>query len=79
MIAVAFGTGVFANSQDAMPERLWGLGIIQGDEGGIRPEDSLTRAEFCQMEATMLWKADINTDAMETGYADVPANHWDSS
>ena len=79
MIAVAFGTGVFANSQDAMPERLWGLGIIQGDEGGIRPEDSLTRAEFCQMVARMLWVADINTEAMETGYADVPANHWASS
>lgn len=80
IIALAFGTSVFAKGQAAMPERLVALGIIQDDEGGVRAEDTLTRAEFCQMAARMLQVADINTDSMETGFSDLPARRrWKGS
>lgn len=78
VVTMGFTTGVFAGEED-IPERLLNLGIIQGDEGGLRPDDTLTRAEFCQMTARMLRVADIKTENMETGYTDLPADHWASS
>ena len=68
-------TTIYADSD--VTGRLTGLGIMQGDEGGLRLEDNLTRAEFCTLVARLLQLGDYSAPS-DTGFADVPQSHWAS-
>lgn len=76
--ALIFGCGleVFAEKSDAVT-RLTGLGILQGDEGGLRLEDNLTRSEFCALTARLLGM-DNYVSGVDTVFDDVKAEHWAS-
>ncbi|MBR5505886.1 MAG: S-layer homology domain-containing protein [Clostridia bacterium] len=54
--------------------RVQALGIIEGDDGGMRLDDSITRAEFAAIICRM---AGIpNPSGMNIAFADVPSDHW---
>lgn len=57
--------------------RLTDLGILQGDEGGLRLEDNLTRGEFSALVARIL-RLDNLTSAVDTVFYDVKSDHWAS-
>ncbi len=53
------------------------LKIMQGDDGGFRPNDTITRAEFAAVVARSLDLEDAaKVSGGATEYTDVPATHW---
>lgn len=67
---------VYAEENDAV-DRLAGLGILQGDEGGLRLEDNLIRGEFCAL-ITRILGLDDSMSAFDTHFYDVKSDHWAS-
>ncbi len=56
---------------------LTALGIVQGDENGDLKEDSLlTRAEFCAIIMRMRKLENVAQSAPDAGFEDVSADHW---
>lgn len=60
-------------------EAMIGLGVIEGDERGIRPTDTITRGEAAKIICFIL----VGAEAAEfealpgnTNYSDVPADEW---
>ncbi|EOD01775.1 S-layer homology domain-containing protein [Caldisalinibacter kiritimatiensis] len=77
--AFAAQDDVSGHENEAAIRRLMELGLVEGDSRGIRPDDTITRAEFATMVVRVLGKEDIakfTTGA--TNFADVPAGHWAS-
>ena len=76
-ITLIFGT-LFTGSAEEVHwaqetiEQLVGQGIIAGDENGIRPDDSITRAEVC----ALLNKNFSFTEMAEETFHDVPQTMW---
>lgn len=54
--------------------RVCALGIVEGDEGGIRPEDNITRAEFSAIICRMA--GIFNPTGMSVEFDDIADNHW---
>ena len=55
---------------------LYNYGIMVGDQNGnLRLEDNITRAEFCKMICVTLNYKDIQLSVMEDFY-DVDTEHW---
>ncbi len=53
------------------------LNIMNGDDGGFRPDDTITRAEFAAVVARALDLEDAaKVSGGTTEYTDVPATHW---
>ncbi len=53
------------------------LSIMNGDDGGFRPNDTITRAEFAAVVARALDLEDAaKVSGGSTEYTDVPATHW---
>ena len=71
--------GEIAKKDKAAVDFVSELGVISGfPDGTFRPKDNLTRAQAAKILCVMLEGADklgelTNT---ETGFTDVPANHW---
>ena len=80
----AFALGAFADVTDAATaqdvEVLRLMGVIGGDNNGaFRPNDNLTRAEFCKMAIELLGKGDqVVRFRTRTVFPDVRATHWAS-
>lgn len=56
---------------------LGALGIMIGDEGGFRPEDTVTRAEFAKIAVHALGLEDVAESSQGiTKFPDVGINHW---
>lgn len=70
----------FAQQNDELLQealaRVSGLGVIKGDEGGFRLEDSITRAEFTTILCRLMNMDNIT--ARDSGFDDVTAEHWAS-
>lgn len=70
----------FAQQNDELLQealaRVSGLGLIKGDEGGFRLEDSITRAEFTTILCRLMNMDNIT--ARDSGFDDVTADHWAS-
>ena len=64
---------VFAADAEAVL-RVQALGIIQGDENGMRLEDNITRAEFSAIICRLAGIS--NPNGMKQSFADVDENHW---
>ncbi len=58
---------------EASIARMAAQGIVQGDAGSFRPDDSISRAELVTMVARAL-KLDVGET--KTGFADVAADSW---
>lgn len=66
--------GAYAAPQAEDVLRVQALGIMEGDEGGMRLDDNITRAEFAAIICRM---AGIpNPSGMNVVFGDVPAGHW---
>ncbi len=66
--------GAYAAPDSEAVLRVQALGIMQGDENGMRLEDSITRAEFAAIICRL---AGIpSPDGMTAAFIDVPADHW---
>ncbi len=53
------------------------LNIMNGDDGGFRPNDTITRAEFAAVVARALDLEDAaKVSGGSTDYDDVPSTHW---
>ena len=60
-------------------EVLVNLGIIEGDEGGLRPDDPLTRAEACKIICFALLGPDaVEMENMQatSSYSDIAGTEW---
>ncbi|MBQ2897935.1 MAG: S-layer homology domain-containing protein [Clostridia bacterium] len=56
---------------------LGALGIMIGDEGGFRPNDTVTRAEFAKIAVHALGLKDVAESSKGvTKFPDVGVNHW---
>lgn len=70
----------FAQQNDELMQealaRVSGLGVIKGDEGGFRLEDSITRAEFTTILCRLMNMDNITV--CDSGFDDVTADHWAS-
>ena len=56
---------------------LGALGIMIGDEGGFRPDDTITRAEFAKIAVHALGLEDVAESSKGTSkFPDVSINHW---
>lgn len=53
--------------------RMASMGVVQGDNGNFRPDDSISRAELVTMVARVL-KLDLG--ATDTGFGDVAKDSW---
>jgi len=58
-------------------EVLGALGIMVGDEGGFRPNDTIIRSEVAKIAVYMLGLTEI-AGGTSTRFPDVPAGHWAS-
>ncbi|MCK9478614.1 MAG: S-layer homology domain-containing protein [Firmicutes bacterium] len=70
--------GEFAESTKVVSEMLT-LGIIQGyEDNTFRPNNMITRAEFCTLITRVLGVDETSLDGLGGSFDDVPATHWAS-
>jgi len=55
------------------------LGVINGyEDGNFKPENKVTRAEFCALITRLLGRGEAGNHKMKTNFTDVPYEHWAS-
>lgn len=71
------GWDVVGTKYEEPARKLIGLDIIKGfDDGSIKPDSDVTRAQFAVIVSKMLRLGDVSPST--TKFKDVPANHWAS-
>lgn len=70
---------VAGTSSEGAVTRLMGLGIITGyDDGTFKPDNTITRAEFCAIVIRGLGLDAAAKAGTGTAFSDVPSSHWAS-
>ncbi|RKD33504.1 S-layer homology domain-containing protein [Thermohalobacter berrensis] len=87
VLSLVFGSFSFAFAasdieghkyEDAV-KRLNALGLVQGDDRGFAPDDTITRAEFATLVVRALGYEEVaEVSKGATNFTDVPATHWAS-
>lgn len=68
-----------SNKYEYAVNELEALHIVKGyEDGTFRPDEELTRAEFCSLMINTLGLDGIASNPTETEFADVPSSHWAS-
>lgn len=79
LTAFAATDDLTGHANEAAVRRLITLGLVKGDAGGYRPNDTITRAEFAAMVVRVLGKETVaEISKGQTVFTDVPATHWAS-
>lgn len=74
---VVIGKDVTGTKYEEPSKKLMALGVIKGfEDGTIRPESEVTRAQFATIVALELGLGDVSPSP--TKFKDVPATHWAS-
>lgn len=74
----AVGSDVQGTKYQTPVQQLSALGIVTGyEDGSIKPDQTITRAEFCAI-AVRATNMKGNLTSAVTKFPDVPANHWAS-